>query len=235
MSRPVTPLPALSPIRSETPSQRRKPVPAYLDTTFCGGLTESEPSSAIVSASRTAPPRRFANVRLAPDIYANPLASHSLGALKLYDGSPTSPEDTAFFKYSPSTLGSISSFMSFSASSAASTDEHCRSSLESVEQGCHPNQISDVPSDDLGRLGHLPDRRSQHFVLSVDAPLSQRRTSAAESLGRRSVSASVSTPVLTSRSKDQSTTRLERSSDTSVTGNTTPRFKLCWEKIRRNV
>lgn len=176
MSRPVTPLPAVSPIRPETPSQRRKPVPAYLDTTSCGGHTESELFSAILSASRTtAPPRPLANVRLASDIYANPLASHSLGALKLYDESPTSPEDTAPFEYSLSSLGSISSSMSFSASSAASTAERCRSSLESVEQGPHANQISDVPSDDFGRDGHSLDHRSQHFVLSVDAPLSTLR------------------------------------------------------------
>lgn len=235
VSRPVTPLPAFSPQRPETPSLKRKLVPAYLETTLLEANAGFEPYSQPLENPRT-PPARFANICLAPEIYANPRASHSLGALRLFEVSPASSEDTTHSKCSSSTFGSIASSTFFSESIASSTGDHCRSSLESVQEGHHPFRNMRRPGDlaNKGRTVSSLDGNSPHFVLSVDAPLSERRTSATESLGRRLVSASMSTPVL-GHHKIDSTAQPKRSPDGRVAGDNTPRFQFSWRKLRLNL
>ncbi|GHJ84982.1 hypothetical protein NliqN6_1384 [Naganishia liquefaciens] len=230
VSRPVTPRPARSPMRSETPLQRRKPVPVYLDTAFFRDQTETTPSCAILSDGQSTPPGRFAS-----HVYAYPSASHSLGALKLYDGSPVSPEVRAPLQSSYSTKDSISSSSFFSVSSTVSTEEHCRSSLESVEQGGEVRRNDwRVEDQESPRSFSSPRHRgNQNFVLSVDAPLPCRRTSAAESLGRQLMSACASTPVLINHSQTRITTQSERTSKIGGPDHAA-RFKLSWGKFRRN-
>jgi hypothetical protein len=232
VSRSATPLPPPSPLRSETPL-KRKPVPAFLETTFPAGDVRLEPSSGYFDSPST-PSTRFVDVTLASEIYVNPQSSRSMATLRLEEASPSS-SDTSRSAYSSSTFGSITSSIFSSASSTGSVGGHYRSSLESVQEGFRATEVTPGPVDlrDHGRAMSCMDGSRQRFVLSVDAPPSEERPGEAPSLGRRLVAASMSTPILGS-TKSKSTSSSKLSSEGRSPEDGTSRFQFSWKKLRLN-